>query len=106
MIVSTAVVVVFALLLPPLTVPSSETQPHYGGIVCSEVRSNLDSFMAKDLDRERMEAIEVHLSECPKCRQRMEAMLKTDVAASDNRIPESFALGSLHHSPVLVASVK
>jgi len=95
-----------ASLLPFLADSSSESQPNYGGIACSEVRSNLDSFMAKDLDPGRMVAIETHLRECPQCRRRMEAMLKTEVASGDKRIPEFFTLGLLDHSPALVGSVK
>jgi len=105
-VVPVAAVILVASLLPFLAESSPESQPNYGGIACSEVRANLDSFMAKDLDQERMASITAHLKECPQCRQRMEAMLQVEVASADRRIPEFLALGSLDHSSLMAASLK
>jgi len=105
-LVPVAAIILFASLLPFLANSSTDSQSNYGGIACSEVRSNLNSFIAKDLDQERMGAIAAHLRECRQCRQRMEAMLRTEVVSSDKTFLDFCALSSLDHSPVLAASIR
>jgi len=105
-VVPLAAVLLVGSLLPFLADPSTESQPHSDGIACREVRSNLDSFMAEDLDQGRMAAMKTHLKECPQCRRRMEALLKPEVASNNTPNPEFFTLGLLDHSPAVAGSVK
>lgn len=109
--VPAAAMVILALLVPQLASTSPDTQPRFGGITCSEVSANLESFMAKDLDERQIAAIEAHLNECSECRQKMEAMLEAAIlegGAVAIQIPSSktFVIGSLPHSRVLVAAVE
>ena len=43
-----------------------------GGISCAEVKRNLVEFKNGDLDKQLVEKIRIHLSDCPSCAARLE----------------------------------
>ena len=65
-IVAVCLVAVFATtaLVQPL---DTGLEPNYGGIVCSKVMSNSESYLAGTLDKDTNSKIELHLKLCPKC---------------------------------------
>lgn len=44
-------------------------EPNFGGITCSEVRQNMDAYAHHQLDAEVTERMEIHLRDCPACRE-------------------------------------
>jgi len=54
-----------------------------GGITCSEVRANVDDFMAGKLDAATAERIRIHLRECPHCSVLLERMLENPALPSE-----------------------
>lgn len=53
-------------------IPQSE--PNYGGIVCSEVMQNGQKFTSKTLDEKTAGQIDIHLGQCEACRKQLENM--------------------------------
>ena len=103
--VAVAALVALIVLGPQRLQPPQQAQPSFGGVTCNEVVSHVESFMAKDLDPKRMAAIEVHLTHCPTCRQRIESMRESQSLASQNQKSETFIEASLPHSDLLATSL-
>lgn len=99
-------VTLVASLIPLVAESSPEKLQSDGEMTCIEVRANLQPYIVKRLDAERMAAIEAHLTECPQCQRRKEAMRKPGVATSRKGIQEFFTIGSLDHRPAWGRSVK
>lgn len=47
---------------------------YFGGIACSEVRDNMQGYMAGELPEELERKVETHLAHCPRCQELMEKM--------------------------------
>jgi hypothetical protein len=53
---------------------------HFGGIACSEVRSNMQAFMAGTAPEAVAARIRAHLEQCPECQKQMQSMPKMQSA--------------------------
>jgi hypothetical protein len=51
-----------------------QSEPNYGGIVCSEAMQNAQKFTSKTLDEKTAEQIDIHLRQCEACRKQLEKM--------------------------------
>ncbi len=58
----------------------ADREYHYGGIACSEVRANMQAFMAGTLPEPVAAKIKAHLDECPECQKLMQNMSKMQSA--------------------------
>lgn len=101
-----AAVIILLLLVPQLSNSPQQTQPRFDGVTCNEVASHVESFMAKELEPKWIAAIEIHLNQCPTCRQRIESMRGAKSLASQNQKPETLVEGSLPHSQFLAVFIK
>jgi hypothetical protein len=70
-------------------------EPNFGGITCSAVRQNMDAYAHHQLDADVAERMDVHVRECPACRElkrQMESRAMTRSAtASDLKAAARFA---------------
>ncbi len=73
--------------------PRGMSEPNFGGITCTEVRSNAMAMMAGTLPADLLQKIQTHLSQCVECQTMLEKM-KADAggkamssASPDHREP-------------------
>lgn len=57
--------------------PRGMSEPNFGGVTCTEVRSNAMAMMAGTLPADLMQKIQTHLRQCDECQAFLEKM-KTD----------------------------
>lgn len=73
--------------------PRGMSEPNFGGITCTEVRSNAMEMMAGTLPNDLMRKIQTHLSECGACQAFLEKM-KADAGGK-----AMSSTGSAHREP-------
>jgi hypothetical protein len=54
----------------------ADRENHFGGIACSEVRANMQTFMAGTLPETVAGKVRAHLDQCPQCQKLMQNMQK------------------------------
>lgn len=54
--------------------PSGMSEPNFGGVTCTEVRSNAMAMMAGTLPADLLQKIQTHLSQCGECQAFLEKM--------------------------------
>lgn len=54
--------------------PRGMSEPNFGGVTCTEVRTNAMAMMAGTLPEDLMQKIQVHLSQCADCQEFLEKM--------------------------------
>lgn len=73
--------------------PPGRSEPNFGGVTCTEVRTNAMAMMAGTLPAELMQKIQTHLSQCPECQEFLKKMranagnLKVSAADARHREP-------------------
>lgn len=58
----------------------ADRENHFGGIACSEVRANMQAFMAGTLPEPVAAKVKAHLDRCPECQKLMQNMPKMQSA--------------------------
>lgn len=54
--------------------PRGSSEPNFGGVTCTEVRTNAMAMMAGTLPADLMQRIQTHLSQCPDCQEFLKKM--------------------------------
>lgn len=73
--------------------PRGMSEPNFGGVTCTEVRSNAMAMMAGKLPDDLMQKIQTHLSQCVECQAFLKKMqadagaMKMSSAAEHHREP-------------------
>jgi hypothetical protein len=82
---ASAIVALFAVTGFLVFGPKLPIEHTYGGITCSDVRSNAAAYFAETLTADVSEQIRIHLDRCGECNQFVHTMMPTPVAQTDHR---------------------
>lgn len=91
-----ALLVAAVLTFQNISQPSAAELPMYGGLACTEVIADMDSFFAQKLEKEREELVRKHLADCPACRSKFEGEA-SDLGLSPNVLATQLTEGEIGH---------